>query len=51
MIVQGEVILEIKSVASLLPVHEAQLISSLKHNGGGQRAAYQFQSKASKGWN
>lgn len=36
MIVEDEVILEIKSVANLLPVHEAQLLSYLKYNGGGR---------------
>jgi GxxExxY protein len=33
MIVEGSVILELKSVSELLPVHEAQLISYLKLTG------------------
>lgn len=48
MIVEEEVILEIKSVASLLPVHEAQLLSYLKHNGGGRGLLINFNVKLLK---
>lgn len=48
MIVEDEVILEIKSVASLLPVHEAQLLSYLKHNGGGRGLLINFNVKLLK---
>lgn len=48
MLVEGEVILEIKSVASLLPVHEAQLLSYLKHNGGGRGLLINFNVKLLK---
>lgn len=45
MIVENEVILEIKSVANLLPIHEAQLLSYLKHNGGGRGLLINFNVK------
>jgi GxxExxY protein len=48
MIVEDEVIVEIKSVASLLPVHEAQLLSYLKHNGGGRGLLINFNVKLLK---
>ena len=48
MIVEEAVILEIKSVASLLPVHEAQLLSYLKHNGGGRGLLINFNVKLLK---
>ena len=48
MIVEDEVILEIKSVASLLPVHEAQLLSYLKHYGGGRGLLINFNVKLLK---
>ena len=48
MIVEDEVILEIKSVAHLLPVHEAQLLSYLKHNGGGRGLLINFNVKLLK---
>jgi GxxExxY protein len=48
MIVEDEVILEIKSVASLLPIHEAQLLSYLKHNGGGRGLLINFNVKLLK---
>ena len=35
MLVEDQIIVEIKSVAQLLPIHEAQLISYLKLRGGG----------------
>jgi len=42
MIVEEEVILEIKSVSELLPVHEAPLLSYLKREWGRQRVVDQF---------
>jgi len=48
MIVEDEVILEIKSVANLLPIHEAQLLSYLKHNGGGRGLLINFNVKLLK---
>ena len=48
MIVEDEVILEIKSVATFLPVHEAQLLSYLKHNGGGRGLLINFNVKLLK---
>jgi hypothetical protein len=45
---EDKVILEIKSVASLLPVHEAQLLSYLKHNGGGRGLLINFNVKLLK---
>jgi GxxExxY protein len=48
LIVEDEVILEIKSAANLLPVHEAQLLSYLKHNGGGRGLLINFNVKLLK---
>jgi len=48
MIIEEEVIVEIKSVATLLPVHEAQLLSYLKHNGGGRGLLINFNVKLLK---
>jgi GxxExxY protein len=48
MVIEEEVIVEIKSVASLLPVHEAQLLSYLKHNGGGRGLLFNFNVKLLK---
>lgn len=48
MIIEDEVILEIKSVSNLLPVHEAQLLSYLKHNGGGRGLLINFNVKLLK---
>jgi GxxExxY protein len=48
MIVEDEVIVEIKSVANLLPVHHAQLLSYLKHNGGGRGLLINFNVKLLK---
>ena len=42
MLVENEVVVEIKSVASLLPIHEAQLLTYLKHNGGGRGLLINF---------
>ena len=36
LVVEGQVIVEIKAVAQLLPVHAAQLLSYLKQAGGGR---------------
>lgn len=47
-IVEDEVIVEIKSVANLLPVHEAQLLSYLKHSGGGRGLLINFNVKMLK---
>jgi len=33
MLVEGEVIVELKAIAKVLPVHEAQLLSYLKLSG------------------
>jgi GxxExxY protein len=48
MIIEDEVIVEIKSVANLLPVHHAQLLSYLKHNGGGRGLLINFNVKLLK---
>lgn len=48
LIVENEVIVEIKSVATLLPVHEAQLISYLKQIGGGRGLLINFNVKLLK---
>lgn len=42
LIVQGQVIVEIKAVSKLLPVHEAQLLSYLKQVGGGRGLLINF---------
>jgi len=48
MLIEDVVIVEVKSVASLLPVHEAQLLSYLKHNGGGRGLLINFNVKLLK---
>lgn len=48
LIVENEVVVEIKSVSKLLPIHEAQLISYLKHNGGGRGLLINFNVKLLK---
>ena len=48
MIVEDEVVVEVKSVAHLLPIHEAQLLSYLKHNGGGRGLLINFNVKLLK---
>jgi GxxExxY protein len=48
MIVENEVIVEVKSVANLLPIHESQLLSYLKHNGGGRGLLINFNIKLLK---
>lgn len=42
LIVENEVIVEIKSVKDLIPVHEAQLLSYLKLRGGGRGLLINF---------
>ncbi len=48
MLVEDKVIVEIKAVAALLPVHEAQLLSYLTHNGGGRGLLINFNEKLLK---
>ena len=48
LVVEGEVIVEIKAVAELLPVHEAQLLSYLKQVGGGRGLLINFNTKLLK---
>jgi GxxExxY protein len=48
MVVEGEVIVEIKAVSDLLPVHEAQLLSYLKQVGGGRGLLINFNVKLLK---
>ncbi len=48
MLVEDEVVVEIKSVADLLPVHTAQLLTYLKHNGGGRGLLINFNVKMLK---
>lgn len=47
-VVENQVIVEIKSVATLLPVHAAQLLSYLKQNGGGRGLLINFNVKLLK---
>jgi GxxExxY protein len=42
LIVENQVIVEIKAVSELLPVHEAQLLSYLKQVGGGRGLLINF---------
>lgn len=48
MLIENEVIIEIKSVSDILPVQEAQLLSYLKHNGGGRGLLINFNVKLLK---
>jgi GxxExxY protein len=48
LIVEDQVIVEIKAVSELLPVHEAQLISYLKQIGGGRGLLINFNVKLLK---
>ena len=48
LLVQNEVVVEIKTVATLLPVHKAQLLSYLKHIGGGRGLLINFNEKLLK---
>ncbi len=42
MLVEGQVIVEIKSVLELAPVHEAQVLSYIKLRGGGRGLLINF---------
>ncbi len=48
LVVEGKVIVEIKAVSGLLPVHEAQLLSYLKQIGGGRGLLINFNVKLLK---
>ena len=48
LVVEGQVIVDIKAVAQLLPVHAAQLLSYLKQNGGGRGLLINFNEKLLK---
>ena len=48
LIVENQVIVEIKAVSKLLPVHEAQLLSYLKQVGGGRGLLINFNVKLLK---
>ena len=48
LMVESEVVVEIKSVSKLMPIHEAQLLSYLKHNGGGRGLLINFNVKLLK---
>jgi GxxExxY protein len=48
MLVEDQVIVEIKSVQELAPVHEAQLLSYLKLRGGGRGLLINFNVKLLK---
>jgi GxxExxY protein len=48
LVVQDQVIVEIKAVSELLPVHEAQLLSYLKQVGGGRGLLINFNVKLLK---
>jgi len=48
LVVENQVIVEIKSVSELLPVHEAQLLSYLKQTGGGRGLLINFNVKLLK---
>jgi GxxExxY protein len=48
LVVEGQVIVEIKAVSELLPVHEAQLLSYLKQAGGGRGLLINFNVKLLK---
>lgn len=48
LVIEDQVIVEIKAVSELLPVHEAQLISYLKQVGGGRGLLINFNVKLLK---
>jgi GxxExxY protein len=48
LVVENQVIVEIKAVSELLPVHEAQLLSYLKQVGGGRGLLINFNVKLLK---
>lgn len=47
-LVENEVVIEVKSAATLLPVHEAQLLTYLRHIGGGRGLLINFNVKLLK---
>jgi|ERR1700761_7830474 len=48
LVVEDQVIIEIKTVSELLPIHEAQLLSYLKQMGGGRGLLINFNVKLLK---
>lgn len=48
LVVEDRVIVEVKAVSALLPVHEAQLLSYLKQVGGGRGLLINFNEKLLK---
>ena len=48
LVVEGQVIVEVKAVSELLPVYEAQLLSYLKQAGGGRGLLINFNVKLLK---
>ena len=48
MLVENKVIVEIKAVSQLLPIHEAQLLSYLQQSGGGRGLLINFNVKLLK---
>lgn len=48
LVVENKVIIEIKSISELLPIHEAQLLSYLKQMGGGRGLLINFNVKLLK---
>lgn len=48
LVVENEVIVEVKAVSKLMSIHEAQLLSYLKHNGGGRGLLINFNVKLLK---
>jgi GxxExxY protein len=48
LVIENQVIVEIKTVSELLPVHEAQLLSYLKQVGGGRGLLINFNVKLLK---
>ena len=48
LVVENQVIVEIKAVSDLLPIHEAQLLSYLKQVGGGRGLLINFNVKLLK---
>ena len=50
LLVEGEVIVEIKAIDSLAPIHDAQLMSYLKLSACRVGLLHQFQRHRSQGW-
>src|ERR1700761_5554449 len=48
LVIEGKVIVEIKSVSEILPIHEAQLLSYLKQTRGGRGLLINFNVKLLK---